>query len=197
MDPIGNDEKLEYIGLSLALFGADDHCCGLMWAAGHWTVLSRRVEAFMEEKFAVDVLGCAGIGTLLFFKKNYGKAASFSLRVKLEVVVEQKTADTKDCYFGKKCHDRVDWKMIEHLEKGFSGGDGWRIEAGPAAEEHTGKKFGSGNEAGGAVVQVRKVKSWASFTEAAVGRKEARGRRRWVEILREHGMVQRPVGLCR
>jgi len=65
------------------------------------------------------VVACATFVTLLYLKKNHGKVANIPLFGKFAEAAEQTSVDTKDCYFDKECHDKVDWKMIEHLKEGF------------------------------------------------------------------------------
>jgi len=49
-DPIGNDEKLQYIGMPLCLVGGDDACCGAKWTGGHWVNLLRSSEGLLEDR---------------------------------------------------------------------------------------------------------------------------------------------------
>jgi len=48
-DPIGNDAKLSYVNMPLAIYGGDDACCGLTRTHGHFTVLSNAARSLEKE----------------------------------------------------------------------------------------------------------------------------------------------------
>eukprot|EP00930_Biecheleria_cincta_P072004 TRINITY_DN59446_c0_g1_i1.p1 TRINITY_DN59446_c0_g1~~TRINITY_DN59446_c0_g1_i1.p1 ORF type:complete len:1295 (-),score=267.50 TRINITY_DN59446_c0_g1_i1:53-3841(-) len=56
VDPIGNDEKLKYIGMPLCILGGDDGCCGYATTQKHFAVLQRGAEMHVlpERVFSMD-----------------------------------------------------------------------------------------------------------------------------------------------